>query len=108
MINAAIIVAAGRGLRVGGEIPKQYREVYGRPVLRRVLDRLASHAGIDALRVVIHPDDRALYESATAGLSLLPPVAGGATRQESVLLGLESLIEENPSTVLIQIGRAHV
>ena len=96
-----IVVAAGRGHRLGGEIPKQYRPLGGRPLLRHCLDALCAHPKVDAVRVVLHPDDWALYEAAAEGLDLLPPVAGGATRQESVRRGLESLSGIEPARVLI-------
>lgn len=88
---AALIVAAGRGSRFGGGIPKQYRPLAGQPVLRHSLAVFAAHPAVRAVRVVIHPDDRALYDDAAAGLHLMDPVAGGAERQDSVRLGLESL-----------------
>jgi len=97
----ALIVGAGRGVRFGGETPKQYRPLNGRAVLRHALERFLGHPGIGDVRVVIHPDDRELYDSAAAGLTLLEPVGGGATRQESVRLGLESLSDLAPETVLI-------
>src|SRR5258708_12862405 len=73
----------------------------GVPVLRHAALLFRGHARIDAVRVVIHPDDRALYDDATARLDLLPPVHGGATRQDSVRLGLESLAGPPPRHVLI-------
>lgn len=97
----ALVVAAGRGARAGGGVPKQYRELGGRPVLRWSLERFQSHRRVGAVRAVIHPDDRALYEVAARGIDALPPVVGGATRQESVRLGLESLVGMGPATVLI-------
>ena len=97
----ALIVAAGRGIRAGGGMPKQYRELAGVPVLRHSAALFRAHPRIDAVRVVIHPDDRALYDGAMRGLDLLPPVHGGATRQDSVRLGLESLTEQRPIHVLI-------
>jgi 2-C-methyl-D-erythritol 4-phosphate cytidylyltransferase/2-C-methyl-D-erythritol 2,4-cyclodiphosphate synthase len=97
----ALIVAAGRGTRLGGPVPKQYRDLGGVPVLRRTLELFASHPRIDAIRVVTGADDAAHYNAATAGLALLPPVAGGATRQASVLNGLESLEAQKPNSVLI-------
>ncbi len=97
----ALVVAAGRGHRIGGETPKQYREVAGQSLLRHCASALVRHPAIDAVRVVIHPGDRALYDDAVAGLGLLDPVEGGAARQDSVRLGLESLAAEPPDRVLI-------
>ena len=99
--TAALIVAAGRGHRLGGALPKQYLPLAGRPVLRHSLETFIRHPAIDAVRVVIHRDDLELYEQAARGLDLLPPVEGGATRQDSVRLGLESLGEVRPARVLI-------
>ncbi|BBK31949.1 2-C-methyl-D-erythritol 2,4-cyclodiphosphate synthase [Stella humosa] len=100
----AIVVAAGRGLRFGGAVPKQYGLLAGRPVLRHAVDRFLAHPAVDGVRVVIHPDDLPLYSAAMAGLDLPPPVAGGATRRESVLNGLESLAAAPPARVLIHDG----
>lgn len=101
MESVALIVAAGRGVRMGLGAPKQYQRILGRHVLYHSAAAFASHSGIDAVRAVIHADDSDLYAQATEGLDLLPPVTGGSTRQQSVLLGLESLIHQNPSKVLI-------
>jgi 2-C-methyl-D-erythritol 4-phosphate cytidylyltransferase/2-C-methyl-D-erythritol 2,4-cyclodiphosphate synthase len=98
---AAIVVAAGRGLRAGGDLPKQYRRILGEPVIRPSLATLAQHAEIAAVQPVIHSDDVALFASATAGLALLPPVHGGATRQASVRAGLEALASHRPEIVLV-------
>lgn len=101
----ALIVAAGRGSRAGPGAPKQYRELGGAPVLRRTLAAFAAHPGIDGILTVIHGDDRVEYEAAAAGLpKLLPPCLGGATRQASVLAGLEALAGHMPATVLIHDG----
>ncbi len=97
----ALVVAAGRGTRLGGARPKQYQLLAGRALLRYSLETLAAHPGIAHARVVFHPEDRDLYEEAVSGLTLLPPVAGGAARQDSVRLGLESLAEWAPERVLI-------
>jgi len=94
---AAVVVAAGRGLRVGGDLPKQYRAILGEPVIRPSLATLAGHAGISAVQPVVHPDDTALYRAAVEGLDLLPPVPGGATRQASVRAGLEALQTHRPA-----------
>jgi len=99
---AAVIVAAGRGYRAGGELPKQYREIVGEPVIRPTLLAFLGHPQIDAVQAVIHPDDAGAFRAATAGLNnLLPPVSGGATRQASVRAGLEALRNTAPDLVLI-------
>ncbi|MFZ5791960.1 MAG: bifunctional 2-C-methyl-D-erythritol 4-phosphate cytidylyltransferase/2-C-methyl-D-erythritol 2,4-cyclodiphosphate synthase [Pseudomonadota bacterium] len=99
--TVALVVAAGRGMRFGGEVPKQYRPLGGKPVLRHALERLRAHPDIAAVRAVISPEDRRRYDVAAKGLDLLEPVAGGATRQQSVRNGLESLVEMAPDLVLI-------
>ena len=100
-MNVGLIVAAGRGHRFGGPLPKQYRELGGMPILRHTILRLQRHSGIDAVQVLIHPDDQALYDAATAGLGLRPALHGGATRQDSVRLGLEGIADLQPKNVLI-------
>src|SRR6476661_7621657 len=88
---AAVIVAAGRGIRAGGDQPKAYRSLGGQPMIRFSLTLFSESKRIDAVQPVIHADDVALYETAAAGLPLLPAVFGGATRQASVRAGLEAL-----------------
>lgn len=97
----ALILAAGRGTRFGGAVTKPYRDLGGQSVLRRGIVALASHPEVRAVRVVIHPDDRDLYDRSAADLDLLSPVSGGAARQESARLGLESLVGRAPDRVLI-------
>ena len=98
---AAVVVAAGRGIRAGGNLPKQYRPVAGEPMIRSSLSLFSWHGQIAAVQAVIHPDDRGSYEAAAAGLRLLPPVYGGATRQASVRAGLEALVARAPDIVLV-------
>src|SRR5262245_62936670 len=98
---AAVVVAGGRGLRAGGDLPKQYRQVLGEPVIRPSLAAFAGHGGISFVQPVIHPDDAALFRTASADLDLLPPVNGGATRQASVGAGLEALQPHRPEFVLV-------
>ena len=104
----ALVVAAGRGVRVGGDVPKQYQVLRGRPVLQHTLEALLAIEVIGGVRVVIGADDRALYDQATAPLAsnpkLLEPVIGGAERQISVRLGLQSLTDQGPDVVLIHDG----
>jgi 2-C-methyl-D-erythritol 4-phosphate cytidylyltransferase / 2-C-methyl-D-erythritol 2,4-cyclodiphosphate synthase len=103
--TVALIVAAGRGRRFGAELPKQYHDLLGRPVLSHTLAAFAGHPKVDAVCTIIHPDDRVLYDRAAAGLpKLLPPVPGGAERQDSVRNGLESVAAETPARVLIHDG----
>jgi 2-C-methyl-D-erythritol 4-phosphate cytidylyltransferase/2-C-methyl-D-erythritol 2,4-cyclodiphosphate synthase len=97
----ALVVAAGSGLRVGGEIPKQFLYLGGKPLLRYCLETFLAHPRITGIRVVINPTYRPLYGEAVAGLSLMTAVDGGATRQESVRLGLESLLADKPDLILI-------
>ncbi|MBV8186186.1 MAG: bifunctional 2-C-methyl-D-erythritol 4-phosphate cytidylyltransferase/2-C-methyl-D-erythritol 2,4-cyclodiphosphate synthase [Alphaproteobacteria bacterium] len=97
----ALIVAAGRGSRFGGSLPKQYALLEGEPVLRRTIAALRAAAGIDKVQVVIGGGDEGHYAEATAGLDLPPPVKGGATRQHSVLNGLEALAVDPPDIVAI-------
>ncbi|MFQ6018553.1 MAG: bifunctional 2-C-methyl-D-erythritol 4-phosphate cytidylyltransferase/2-C-methyl-D-erythritol 2,4-cyclodiphosphate synthase [Kiloniellaceae bacterium] len=102
--TVALVVAAGRGSRFGGKLPKQYAALGGRPLLRHSLESFVRHPRIDAVQAVIDPDDRALYDQAAAGLDLREPVPGGASRQDSVRRGLESLEAMAPDTVLIHDG----
>ncbi|MFM7376892.1 MAG: bifunctional 2-C-methyl-D-erythritol 4-phosphate cytidylyltransferase/2-C-methyl-D-erythritol 2,4-cyclodiphosphate synthase [Erythrobacter sp.] len=97
---AAIVVAAGKGLRVGGDIPKQFRILGGKPVLRWSIDTLAL-AGADVIVTVVSPDTQAEAEAALAGVRGVRFVYGGATRQESVRAGLEALADAAPERVLI-------
>lgn len=102
---AALIVAAGRGHRAAGSSarPKQYVPVGGVPVVRRSIEAFSKHPRVGSIIVVIHPDDEQLYRNAVQGCdaSLLPAVAGGETRQQSVLAGLEALASDAPDLVLI-------
>jgi len=99
--SIALIVAAGSGTRLGGEVPKQYLPLAGRAVLRHSVEIFLRHPAISGVRAVISPEHRALYDGAIAGLAMLPPVAGGASRQDSVRNGLESLSDLRPDLVLI-------
>ncbi len=98
---AAIVVAGGRGVRAGGELPKQYRMIGGVPVLRRSLLAFTSHPDIQLVQPVIHPDDERLFQAAADALPIRTPVNGGATRQASVFAGLEALAADAPEIVLV-------
>lgn len=102
---AVLIVAAGRGLRAGGGVPKQYRRLAGVPVLRRTIEAFRGHPSVQSILVVIGPEDEAEYAAATADMAAPPPsVAGGASRQDSVFNGLIALEKADsgpPELVLI-------
>ena len=97
---AVVVVAAGRGSRAGGDLPKQFRPIGGEPMIRQSLVMLVEHPEVGPVQPVIHPDDVAKFQSSAAGLDLLPPVFGGATRQSSVRAGLEALAPRKPDIVL--------
>lgn len=109
MAIAALIVAAGRGSRAAasGTAPKQFALLGGRTVLARAIEALGAPTEVSRVAVVIHPDDRLLYEEMLASVTdtvrakLQAPILGGATRQASVRCGLEALAAEAPSRVVI-------
>jgi 2-C-methyl-D-erythritol 4-phosphate cytidylyltransferase/2-C-methyl-D-erythritol 2,4-cyclodiphosphate synthase len=107
----ALIVAAGRGLRAGGGMPKQYRDLGGCMVLTRTMRAMAGHDAVDRVTVAIHPDDEAVYEHAASALEprlrakLTPPVHGGASRAETVRCALAALgAADDNELVLIHDG----
>lgn len=106
--TVAIIVAAGRGSRLAEATrgqPKQYAALGGTTMLARTIDRLVASDSLHHVQVVIHPDDSDAYDTAIRGVidrsHLLTPVTGGATRQASVLAGLEAIAPLAPDVVLI-------
>ena len=105
---AIVVVAAGRGIRIGGGVPKQYRRVGGRAVLTRTLAALSAHPAIARIQPVIAADAVDFFQECLEELDaevrgrIAAPVEGGATRQMSVRAGLEALAEAGaPATVLI-------
>ena len=103
----ALVVAAGQGSRFGGPLPKQYLPLGGSTILRHAVAALRGHGRIADVLVAIRPDDRALFESSLSGLTVMPAIIGGATRQDSVRLGLEALVAFRPHRVLIHDGARH-
>jgi len=95
---AVLIVAAGKGVRAGTKLPKQYEGLGGKPMVRRTVEAFQGYP----VQLVIGPGQEDLAAEALAGLALPAPVSGGATRQESVRLGLEALANQAPDFVLIQ------
>jgi 2-C-methyl-D-erythritol 4-phosphate cytidylyltransferase len=85
-----LIPAAGQGARLGGETPKQYLELAGRPMLAHAAAALLAHPAVDLAFVVLAPDDErwATHDWDEFGDRLAPLWCGGATRRDSVLNGL--------------------
>jgi 2-C-methyl-D-erythritol 4-phosphate cytidylyltransferase/2-C-methyl-D-erythritol 2,4-cyclodiphosphate synthase len=82
-------------------LPKQYAVLDGQPVLRHTLEVFRETPGIDRVQVVIAPGDETHYQAAVVGFDLPPPVEGGASRQQSVLNGLDALAASPPDLVAI-------
>lgn len=101
MTVAAVIVAGGSGLRAGGEVPKQYQMIGGRPVIWWTLKAFAEHPGVSHVQAVIAEGHEEMFLAAAAGLSIETAVTGGATRQDSCRAGLEALARHRPDKVLI-------
>ena len=97
----ALIVAGGRGSRAGEGFPKQYRPLGGMPVLRRTALAFLDHPDVDLVRIVIHPDDEALYLEAVGDLDLPAPISGGETRQASVANGLAASLADAPGGLVL-------
>ena len=103
MSVAVLIVAAGSGDRFAGDLPKQYQALAGEPLLRHSLTTFLRHSHVDRVDVVVNPDHEQLYGSSINGLDV-GVVAGGSTRRESVLRGLQHLAAYKPAHVLIHDG----
>ena len=91
MTVTALIVAAGKGERLGGAVPKQYRLLGGKPVLRWAVESLISHPAVRAARVVIGDGQEALAKASLEGLDVGALVAGGPARADSVRAGLSAI-----------------
>ena len=105
--NAVLIVASGRGSRIGGDVPKQYQHIGNAPILTHTIKRFVAHDKIDGIIVVIHPDDVELYQDAISGLDqskILPYTFGGTERQYSVTHGLKAISHLQPQNILIHDG----
>jgi 2-C-methyl-D-erythritol 4-phosphate cytidylyltransferase / 2-C-methyl-D-erythritol 2,4-cyclodiphosphate synthase len=89
--TTALIVAAGKGERLGGAVPTQFRMLGGKPVLRWAVEALIGHPGIKSTRVVIGQGQQGLAAAALAGLDVGPLIQGGAERSDSVRAGLAAV-----------------
>ena len=104
IVTVALVVAGGRGERLGGPRPKQYQNLAGIPLRRHTLLAFCHHPRVKHVATVIREEDREFYEMAANGLELLPPIVGGASRQESVRNGLRELQNYQFDSVLIHDG----
>ena len=98
--TAAVIVAAGQGLRAGQPLPKQFAQWRGKPVIRHSVEAMV-RAGISPIVAVIPEGADEFAQAALAGIGDVIFVTGGETRQESVRKGLEVLEAPGPDLVLI-------
>ena len=96
--TVALLVAAGKGVRAGGDIPKQFVSIAGRPMLAHAHAALSEHPGIDDVMTVVGADQG---ERLRAALGDVPFVTGGKERRDSVRAGLEALAALKPARVLI-------
>src|SRR6476469_7819403 len=113
--TAAILVAAGRGLRAGSGGPKQYRSIGGQTVIFRSMEPFCRHPQIFAVQPVLNPDDPAVFDDAVSALRHEPPAIGGATRQASVpaipvtdtikLIGENGDVEATPERARLRIAQ---
>lgn len=97
----ALIVAGGKGSRLGGSIPKQYHQLQGKTILWHSVKAFLDHPLVDQVMVVFHPEHEEEYTQAVEGLSLLPPAYAGKERKDSVCNGLDALKHYHPDKILI-------
>ncbi len=98
---AAVIVAGGSGIRAGGELPKQYQMIGGKPVIWWTLKAFADHPGVSWVQPVIGHGHEHYFSEAASDIKVLQPVTGGATRQASCRIGVEAVEAFDPDAVLI-------
>jgi len=85
-----LIPAAGSGERAGLSVPKQYRRVGGKMILRHTIEKFIGIQGLKSIRVIIDPEHAEMYREAVQGLDLAPPILGAKTRKQSVYNGLSA------------------
>jgi 2-C-methyl-D-erythritol 4-phosphate cytidylyltransferase/2-C-methyl-D-erythritol 2,4-cyclodiphosphate synthase len=101
MTVAAVIVAGGSGLRAGGEKPKQYQLIGGRPVIWWTCRAFLDHPAVGHVQAVIGEGHEKMFAEAVQDLALPLPVIGGSTRQESCRIGVQAVARHSPAKVLI-------
>jgi 2-C-methyl-D-erythritol 4-phosphate cytidylyltransferase len=104
-MKIALVLACGRGERMGSDLPKQYIPIAEKPLLSWTFEALSHSPLIDRILPVIHPDDLALYDTLNiSSKKIMDPVFGGKSRFESTFQGLKAIKPLNPATVLIHDG----
>ncbi len=105
-----LIPAAGSGTRTGSNVPKQYRKIGGKMVLRHTIEKFMEIQGLKSIRVIIDPEHAEMYQEAVHGLNLAPPVHGADTRKRSVYNGLSafSKVEEEDLILIHDAARPFV
>lgn len=105
-----LIPAAGTGARTGLSMPKQYRRVGGKMILRHTIEKFLGIQGLKSIRVIIDPEHAQWYSEAVQGMSLSPPVLGARTRKQSVYNGLASFTtsEQNDLVLIHDAARPFV
>ena len=98
MTVTALIVAAGKGERLGGDVPKQFRPIGGKPVLRWAVEAMVGHPSIDRVRVVVGSGHQPIANTLLEGLPVGELIEGGAERSDTVLNGLQAI---GDGTVLV-------
>jgi len=101
-----VVPAAGRGTRVGGDCPKQYLSLAGRPMILHTLDRLAACPQIVGLLVVLGADDRLWPGVDTVHGKPVRTTIGGAERSDSVLAGLDALPDDVDADAFVLVHDA--
>lgn len=106
-MNVAIIVAAGSGTRFGSKIPKQFLEINGKPILVHTLERFESCDSIDEIILVLSSVEVEQFSETIEKYNfskLKNIVAGGESRAESVLNGLEKINPDKTKIVAVHDG----
>ena len=96
-----LIPAAGTGTRTGLNVPKQYRKIAGKMVLRHTIEKFIGIQDLKSIRVIIDPAHADLYQEAVQGLDLAPPVHGANTRKRSVYNGLSAFSQKEDEDLIL-------
>ena len=104
-----LILAGGHGARMNTDIPKQYQDLCGQPIICHAIKNFLKHPLLKQVHIVIDPAHQSLYEEATRHLDLPSPIHGGKTRMESCYNGLNALnLNENDLILIHDAARPNV